>query len=210
MADGSADINRCPPGGAEGISRLAALTGRPAAGLDAARGHEGPRMLAVIDEAWCIGCTLCIKACPVDCIIGAPRRMHHIIDDDCTGCELCIPACPVDCIVLRPVTGDRTGWQAWSPAQAVAARSRYAFHRFRVLREAEDNDRRLAAKAQSKLDDLRLHSTITDPDVLAAKRAVIEAAMRRARDRQAAPVRDAQVKDASSGPSRGNSANDEP
>jgi len=187
MAEGSADINRCPPGGAEGIRRLAALTGRPPLPLDPARGHEGPRALAVIDEAWCIGCTLCIKACPVDCIVGASKLMHTVIDPLCTGCELCVPVCPVDCIAMVPVTGADTGWQAWSAEQAAEARERYAFHRWRLEREQRDNDERLAAKAQAKLTDLAGHSTITDPAVLAAKRAVVEAALQRARRRLDAP-----------------------
>jgi Na+-translocating ferredoxin:NAD+ oxidoreductase subunit B len=184
MADGEADINRCPPGGAEGIVRLAALTGRPARPLDPARGTEGPRTLAVIDEAWCIGCTLCIKACPVDCIVGASKRMHTVVDAQCTGCELCVPACPVDCIAIVPVTGDRTGWAAWSPADAEAARERYDFHRLRVTRAARENDERLAAKAAAKLADLSAHSQLTDPAVLDRKRAVIEAALARARARR--------------------------
>jgi Na+-translocating ferredoxin:NAD+ oxidoreductase subunit B len=184
MAQGEADIDRCPPGGAEGIVRLAALTGRAPRPLDSTRGSEGPRALAVIDEAWCIGCTLCIKACPVDCIIGASKQMHTVIDDQCTGCELCVPACPVDCISMRPVTGDSTGWAAWSAADADAARERYAFHRFRVDRAARENDERLAAKAASKLADLPAHSQHTDPETLARKRAVIEAALARARARR--------------------------
>ena len=102
MAVGLADINQCPPGGAEGVQRLAALTGRPVRPLDPARGQEGPRGVAWIDEDGCIGCTLCIAACPVDCIVGSPRRMHTVIEADCTGCELCVPACPVDCIVMVP------------------------------------------------------------------------------------------------------------
>jgi len=190
MADGSADINRCPPGGAEGSERLAALTGRPVLPLDPSRGAEGPRALAVIDEAWCIGCTLCIKACPVDCIVGASKLMHTVIDPLCTGCELCVPVCPVDCIAMVPVTGGRTGWQAWSPAQAHEARERYAFHRWRLQREQQENDERLAARAEAKLADLAGHSTLTDPAALAAKRAVIEAARQRARVRQAAAEAD--------------------
>lgn len=184
MARGEAEINRCPPGGAEGIARLAALTGRPAQALDPACGHEGPRQLAVIDEAWCIGCTLCIKACPVDCIVGASKLMHTVVDAQCTGCELCVPACPVDCIAMVPVTTPLTGWQAWSAAQAQEARQRYAFHRLRVEREARENDERLAAKAQAKLADLESHTRHTDPQVIEAKRAVIEAALRRARQRR--------------------------
>ena len=184
MAAGAADIDRCPPGGAEGIVRLSALTGRGVRPLDPVRGTEGPRALAVIDEAWCIGCTLCIKACPVDCIVGASKRMHTVIDDRCTGCELCVPACPVDCIAMVPVTGARTGWDAWSPAQADEARERYAFHRFRVERAARENDERLAAKATAKLADLPAHTQHTDPAVIEKKRAVIEAALARARARR--------------------------
>lgn len=181
MAAGEADINRCPPGGAEGIARLAAITGRPAKPLDPERGSEGPRTRAVIDEAWCIGCTLCIKACPVDCIVGASKRMHTVIAEQCTGCELCIPACPVDCIALVNVTGTRSGWAAWSAADADAARARYAFRGARLERDRRDNDERLAAKAQAKLDDLAAASAITDPAMLERKRAVVEAALARAR-----------------------------
>ena len=147
IASGEADINRCPPGGAEGVARLADLTGRPALPLDAACGAEGPRGLAVIDEAWCIGCTLCIKACPVDCIVGASKAMHTVIDALCTGCELCVPVCPVDCIQMQPVTPGRSGWQAWSPPQADQARARYALHLLREQREQADDDERLAAQA---------------------------------------------------------------
>jgi electron transport complex protein RnfB len=185
MASGEADINRCPPGGDEGIARLAAISRRPMLPLDPERGHEGPRTLAVIDEAWCIGCTLCIKACPVDCIVGASKLMHTVIEPLCTGCELCVPVCPVDCIAMVPVTGHRTGWSAWSTAQADEARERYAFHRLRVARDAAENDERLAAKAAAKLADLAAASTLTDPDALARKRAVVEAAMQRARERRA-------------------------
>lgn len=184
MADSSADINRCPPGGAEGIVRLATITGRAVLPLDTARGYEGPRLLAVIDEAWCIGCTLCIKACPVDCIVGASKLMHTVIDADCTGCELCVPVCPVDCIAMLPVTGAATGWAAWGAWQADAARGRYAFHQSRTERERRENDERLAAKAQSKLDDLAANSMISDPDALARKRAVVEAALQRARQQR--------------------------
>jgi electron transport complex protein RnfB len=133
----------------------------------AAAASEGPRALAVIDEAWCIGCTLCIKACPVDCIVGASKLMHTVIEPLCTGCELCVPVCPVDCIAMVPVTAPHTGWQAWSPAQAEEARERYAFHQLRVQRERRENDERLAAKAQAKLADLAQHSQHTDPAVLA-------------------------------------------
>lgn len=188
VAAGDAEINRCPPGGSEGIVRLAALTQRPALPLDTTRGHEGPRALAVIDEAWCIGCTLCIKACPVDCIVGASKLMHTVVEAQCTGCELCVPVCPVDCIEMVPTTGERTGWAAWSAPQADEARERYDFHRFRLTREQREHDERLAAKAQAKLADLAAHSKLTDAAQLAAKRAVIEAALQRAAAR-GVPIR---------------------
>ncbi len=187
IASREADINRCPPGGAEGIRRLSTLTGRPVLPLDVSRGTEGPRALAVIDEAWCIGCTLCIKACPVDCIVGASKVMHTVIDALCTGCELCVPACPVDCIAMPAVTGERTGWQAWTPAQAAEAKLRYEARRLRLAREARENDERLAAKAQAKLADLENQTLLTDPEAISRKRAVIEAALRRSRERRQEP-----------------------
>jgi electron transport complex protein RnfB len=183
IAAGQADINQCPPGGAEGIARLAALTGRPARPLSAAHGVEGPRQLAVIDEAWCIGCTLCLKACPVDCIIGTHKQMHTVIDAQCTGCELCVPVCPVDCISLTPVTST-TGWAAWSQAQAQEARQRYDWHRERLARDAREHQARLEAKAQHKLEHLEAETRLTDPAQIERKRSVIEAALAKARQRR--------------------------
>ncbi len=132
IVDDGAEVNRCPPGGEVGVALLARLSGRRATSLDPACGSEGPRARAVVDEAWCIGCALCLKACPVDAIVGAAKRMHTVIDDLCTGCELCIPVCPVDCISLVDATGTRSGWDAWSAAQADEARARYALHAARV------------------------------------------------------------------------------
>lgn len=125
IADGAAAINQCPPGGAEGIARLSAITGQAPLPLSAEHGVEAPRTLALIDEAWCIGCTLCIKACPTDAIVGANKRMHTVIAPHCTGCELCIPVCPVDCIALVPASDGATGWAAWSEEQAQHALQRY-------------------------------------------------------------------------------------
>jgi len=183
IAAGEAPINQCPPGGAEGIVRLAAITGHAITALNPSNGHEGPRKLAVIDEAWCIGCTLCIKACPVDCIVGAPKLMHTIVEPLCTGCELCIPVCPVDCIALEDATPGESGWAAWSEAQASEARRRYAVHTARTDRDQRENDQRLADKASAKLADLESASAITDPAMLERKRATVEAAMKRARAR---------------------------
>lgn len=143
IATGDAPINRCPPGGAEGIARLAAITGSAPLPLDPNHGTEGPRQLAVIDEAWCIGCTKCLPACPVDAIVGGPKAMHTVVEPLCTGCELCIPVCPVDCISLRPVSDERTGWQAWSRYDADRAAQRYASHRERAARDARERVERL-------------------------------------------------------------------
>ena len=184
IADGEAPINQCPPGGAEGIARLAALTGRAPLPLDPAHGAEGPRKVAVIDEAWCIGCTLCIEACPTDAILGSNKLMHTVIEPHCTGCELCVPVCPVDCIGLENVTGERTGWQAWTPAQADQARGRYEFRRERLAREVDENARRLEEKARTKLADLAAHTHGAEGDEAERKRAVIEAALARARSRK--------------------------
>jgi len=181
IAAGQAAINRCPPGGAEGVVRLAALTGLPPLPLDADCGAEGPRGVALIDEAWCIGCTLCLEACPVDAILGAHKRMHTVVAADCNGCELCLPACPVDCIRMLPVTGGATGWRAWSPAQAAESQRRHRARQQRAARLQLEHDERLAAKAEAKLADLAAHSRHTDPAVLDRKRAVIEAALARAR-----------------------------
>ena len=128
IAQGSAPINQCPPGGTGGVQRLAAITGQPALSLNPANGLESPRAVAVIDEAWCIGCTLCLPVCPTDAILGSNKMMHTVIEPHCTGCELCIAACPVDCISLENMTGELTGWAAWSKLQADQALERYEFH----------------------------------------------------------------------------------
>ena len=172
IAAGEAQINQCPPGGDEGIARLAALTGRPALPLNPAHGTEAPRRLAVIDEAACIGCTLCLKACPVDCIVGGPKAMHTVIEAQCTGCELCLPACPVDCIVMLPGSGARTGWSAWSAPQAAQARERFQWHCERLERDAQAHAQRLAAGVR------RGNPTA---DGAPSKRAIIDAALARAR-----------------------------
>ncbi len=188
IASGEAGINQCPPGGAEGIERLSALTGLPFAPLDHRFGIEGPLTVAVIDEDWCIGCTLCIKACPTDAILGTHKRMHTVVESCCTGCELCLPVCPVDCISLDVVSGERTGWQAWTPEQARQGRERYAARQARLAREAREHEERREAKARAKLADLAAHSKITDEARLDQKRAVIEAALARARARRAPPA----------------------
>jgi electron transport complex protein RnfB len=142
IAHGEAPINRCPPGGADGIARLAALLDQPLLPLDPAHGVEKPRMLARIVEADCIGCTKCIQACPVDAIVGAAKLMHTVIADDCTGCELCVPACPVDCIVLELMPAA----QAQDPAHADAARAHFQRREARLARERSARETELAAR----------------------------------------------------------------
>jgi electron transport complex protein RnfB len=183
IADSSVPINRCPPGGAEGVQRLAALTGHPTLPLDPECGAEEPRSVAWIDEAWCIGCTLCIAACPVDCIVGGNKRMHTVIEPQCTGCALCLPACPVDCIIMEDASSPRTGWAAWSPAQAADARERYEWTTRRRQRAAAEHAQRLQEKAEHKLAHLTELTHNASGTELARKRAVIEAALARARAR---------------------------
>lgn len=184
IVDRQAPINQCPPGGAEGVRRLAALTGLPVQPLNPANGLEGPRTVVFIDEAWCIGCTLCIKACPVDAIVGMNKLMHTVQESYCTGCELCLPVCPVDCMEVQIVSGTHTGWAAWSEVQAEQSRERYDFHSYKSKREKDENDIRLEKKALLKLSNLTHHSQHTDPVVLDKKRAVIEAALARARTKR--------------------------
>ncbi|QXW19855.1 RnfABCDGE type electron transport complex subunit B [Comamonas aquatica] len=171
IAHEGAPINQCPPGGAEGIARLAAITGQAATALNPKFGIEGPLTLARIDENWCIGCTLCIKACPTDAILGANKLMHTVMPLHCTGCELCIPVCPVDCIELEVVSGEHTGWEAWSPEQAAHAKQRYHAHQQRLQAQgiAEDG---INANAQA---------TAPVPEVVPDKKAAIAAALAKAR-----------------------------
>jgi electron transport complex protein RnfB len=185
MAEGQAGINQCPPGGQAGIERLAALTGLPALSLNPEHGTEGPRHVALIDEAWCIGCTLCIKACPTDAILGANKLMHTVIEPWCTGCELCIPVCPVDCIALENVTDTRTGWAAWSAQEAQTARTRFESRQQRLVREAAAHQARLQTEAEHTLADLPAHTKGTEhPPEMDRKRAIIEAALAKAKARQ--------------------------
>ena len=181
IAAGIAPINQCAPGGAAGIDALAALLRRPALPLNPANGVERPLAVAVIDEALCIGCTLCIQACPVDCIVGAPTKMHSVIGSQCTGCDLCVPPCPMDCIAMVPVQPPR----AWMRADADAARHRYVERNARRAAGQARNERRLADKAVAKLAELDARDDLT-PEQAARRKSVVEAALARARARRAA------------------------
>ena len=131
IADNTADINQCPPGGVKGIELLANLLGRQPKPLNPVNGIEKPRQIAWIDEDVCIGCTKCIQACPVDAILGAAKVMHTIIVADCTGCELCIAPCPVDCIAMIPANDSRGVLEL-----APQFRRRYEAHLARLAHEA--------------------------------------------------------------------------
>ena len=111
IAKGEADINQCPPGGDEGAKALAELMGMEFKPVNEKHGVQKPKSVALIDESTCIGCTLCIQACPVDAILGAAKQMHTIIASECTGCELCLPPCPVDCITMEPVLENSESWK---------------------------------------------------------------------------------------------------
>ena len=183
IADGSALYNQCPPGGQQGVSRLAQLLRAPIIPLNPVNGTERARPRAIIDEAVCIGCTLCIQACPVDAIIGAAKQMHTVIEDLCTGCDLCVAPCPVDCINMVDVTQDKTGWDAWTQQQADDARHRHDFRDSRLKREKQENDDRLAAKAADKLKVIAAEATGSPEQKIEQerKKAIIQAAIERAR-----------------------------
>ncbi|TKC83154.1 electron transport complex subunit RsxB [Trinickia terrae] len=193
IAAGEAGYNQCPPGGAEGLARLAALLGKPAVALNPANGAERPRPLAVIDEQLCIGCTLCMQACPVDAIVGAPKQMHTIVAELCTGCDLCVAPCPVDCIAMVPMTGAATGWDAWTQAQADTARERHDRRMARLAREREAAEARAAARraashpAAPEGPSAAAPTASTAPapdDAQAKKQAIIQAALERARKKK--------------------------
>jgi len=139
MAEGLADTNRCPPGGPGVIEALSRTLNRPARPLDPDCGTHQPFRVALIDETHCIGCTLCIQACPVDAILGANQCMHTVIEADCTGCERCVAPCPVDCIAMIPAGRD------WTAEDADTARARYQARNVR-LRSRHDEDAGPAAR----------------------------------------------------------------
>ena len=148
IAAGEANIDRCPPGGTATLHTLARLLDRPAPPLDTSRGQPGPLRVACIDESACIGCTLCIAACPVDAIIGAQKRMHAVLTSLCSGCELCVAPCPVDCTAMRPAARE------WPGADAIAARARFDQRQARhaaasaaARRDAETRKRKAAVAA---------------------------------------------------------------
>lgn len=163
---GEADINQCPPGGETTIAHLATLLNRPPKPLNPKHGKPKPLRLALIDETNCIGCRLCIQACPTDCIIGATKLMHTVIQNECTGCELCLPACPTDCITMHPPPPSPSSqpkpnpslWQDFTQPQITKFRTRAAQKRARTAAQTR-------ARAQKK--HLR-HRPALQKEILAA------------------------------------------
>ncbi|MFD4839416.1 electron transport complex subunit RsxB [Achromobacter sp. NPDC058515] len=176
IAEGAAPINRCPPGGDEGVAALSALLGTPALPLDLSRGEPGPLLVARIDESHCIGCTLCIQACPVDAIVGANKHMHTVLEDWCTGCDLCVAPCPVDCIQMVPAG------RAWSAQDAAVSRQRHQGHLARAERLAADNARLMAPEASAS--PAAAAPAADDAQKEDRKRSTIESALARARARR--------------------------
>ena len=158
IAAGDADINQCPPGDSITINALANLLNRPPKPLNPNNGIYEPKLLALIREDACIGCKLCIKACPVDCIIGAGKRMHTVVADECTGCKLCIPVCPTDCIDLipAPVPSEQptSQWPGFSQRQVDKARLRtqQKIHRTTLLEKQKQTMQIEKKKAALKLE----------------------------------------------------------
>ena len=157
IAAGEAEINQCPPGGQDGINALAELLGHKALPLNEAHGETKPRRIAVVDEKVCIGCTLCIKVCPVDAFVGSSKIMTQVIAEECTGCDLCLPVCPVDCIDMvesksieeRASTKQNESLnnrQVQERAIRDNWRSRFEFHQLRIERNKQERDELLKSK----------------------------------------------------------------
>ncbi len=154
IADNSAEINQCPPGGAAGIKKLATLLGKEELLLNPEYGIEQPRKVAFIIEQDCIGCTKCLPPCPVDAIIGANKFMHTVMTAECTGCELCIAPCPVDCIIMQDISEPTD----WNQQQADHARMRFHNKQQRMEKQAAEKVERLK-KQKQKLAKLKIGKT---------------------------------------------------
>jgi electron transport complex protein RnfB len=178
LASGASGINQCAPGGDALIRKLAELLGQAYVPLDPARGSERARHVAHIDEPRCIGCTLCIQACPVDAIVGAAQQMHTVIVELCTGCDLCVVPCPVDCISMVPATGTDT---TWDQPRMAAARARFVRRNLRLARDAVERAARRGPEQAA--------GTLAQPLSTEQKRATIRAAVERVRARRVAARR---------------------
>ena len=197
IAEGRAQINQCPPGGEDGIRQLARLLRVEPLPLNTAHGVFKPKEVALIDEQACIGCTLCIQACPVDAIVGAARQMHTVISGECTGCSLCLEPCPVDCIQMvlpkeRSSSIEVGAHVSWTESDhqdyevekvervekkkaADRARVRYQLRLQRLEREKQGREERLTKRTEATATVTRLSSAAS------LKKVTIRAAVERAR-----------------------------
>ena len=172
LARGRTSINRCPPGGEATINSLARLLKVRPVPLDVSCGTTRPLAVAFIDESWCIGCTICIKACPVDAIVGAAKHMHTVLAMECTGCELCVQPCPTDCIEMQDVPSHPQHehlTSVWTPARATSAKNRFDARKARLQRTKDQRAARVKRASLRHAD-------------AAAKKRAIDAAVARVRE----------------------------
>jgi electron transport complex protein RnfB len=168
IASGTAEINQCPPGGELGIQHLAMLLNKPVLPLNPSNGiAQTNRLTAVIDEAVCIGCTLCIQACPVDAIVGANQLMHTVITAACTGCDLCLPPCPVDCITIEALPEDLPEWTQ-RRRESDLLHARYEARELRLQRDVEDKAKARELKKAAMIARAKSSDPSEAPQVQAA------------------------------------------
>jgi electron transport complex protein RnfB len=181
IVEGRADINQCPPGDAEGVRKIAALLGVEPKPLNTRHGLPKPRAVAIIDENLCIGCTFCLRACPVDAIVGAAKQMHTVLIDECTGCELCVAPCPMDCIAMVPAVelqGTAAQIADALKTKADSARLRY---QFRLQRQSLEKTKHKETVVSHSADGMNPRDNLSEPLLRdSRKHDIVQAALKRA------------------------------